>query len=717
MKYFIFFISALFLIACSTSKDRFLNRNYHALVTKYNVLYNSNLAYEKGLEKVESTYNDDFTKVLPIEPFSFYAEESVDADTEPIGQSDFEKAEEKAVKAIQKHSMFIDGLERNSQIDEAYLLLGKSRYYTKRFTPALESFEYIIKNYPSASLIYETVVWRAKSNIHTGNVNFGKKSLLRLLTSSRLTEEIRQQSELGVVMAYEKTPDSINQRIAHLEASLDAVDEGVMASRAAFVLGQLYREKGEIDSSDVAFDRVINTKKGLYKYKLQSKIEKINNHIEDYSTQEFLEEIDHLIFVRKNRPYLNKLLFQKGLIYENADSINLAKSYYTQSIEKSEEDIHQKMIAYEQLGDLSYNEKEYRHAKSYYDSLIDVSKNKQSLRVIRIQRKSNSLEKIVGTIEMASKNDSLLKIASMSDDELTSYYQNYIESIKEAEKNKRIKELKALAAQNKLTNNNGPDSWYFYNSKVRVKGKEEFQKDWKSTRRSQNWFVSSIKGASETKETDSLLGEVVQSSDLSKYDVAYYTSQINREPKFLDSVTKTRNLNYYELGNAYYSQLKEKDLAVEKLKQLIAFGPSDDLKMGAYYRLYKIYADAEDEQLSGFYKQKLQAEYPKSSFTKLVNNIATEEAIEEGEDEYIKCYETIYDLYLVNSFEAALEEITEAKAKYADTDLAPKYALLHAYIVAKIEGEKAFKKLLADIKLSYPNTVEAEKALEFLNNN
>jgi hypothetical protein len=36
-------------------------------------------------------------------------------------------AETKATKAIQKHSMNIDG--RNFQIDEAYLLLGKARYY------------------------------------------------------------------------------------------------------------------------------------------------------------------------------------------------------------------------------------------------------------------------------------------------------------------------------------------------------------------------------------------------------------------------------------------------------------------------------------------------------------------------------------------------------------------------------------------------------------
>lgn len=716
MKHLFFYISALFLIACSTSKDRFLNRGFHALVTKYNVLYNGKLKYQNGLSAVEETYNDDFTNVLPIEPFSFYAKESIDNGAQPIGQSDFELAEEKAVKSIQKHSMLIDDEEKNKQIDEAYLLLGKSRYYTKRFTPALESFEYIIKNYPRASLIYETVVWRAKSNIHTGNINFGKKALLRLLTSSKLTPEVRQQAEIGVVMAYEKTPDSLDQIITHLKLSLDAVNEGVAASRAAFVLGQLYRKKRDTSASDIAFNQVINMKKGLYKYKVQSKLEIINNHIEEYSTQDFLEELDHLIFVRKNRPYVNKLLFQKGLVYENSDSIELAKNYYTQSIEKSQNDVNHKMIAYEQLGDLFYHEKKYKTSKSYYDSLVDVSKNSSSKRVIRIKRKSKSIEKIVATIDNAAVNDSLLKMASLTDLELKSLFENYIEKLKEDEKKQRIKELKALSSQNKLTNNNDVNSWYFYNRKIRTEGKIDFKKTWKSPKKDEKWYVSSLTVTSEIDSEQSVSKDSVQSHNLNKYDVGYYTSKVNKNPVFLDSVAKNRDLNYYELGNAYHSQLGESELAIKKLKKLITFEPLDDLKIGAYYRLYKIYKEVEDSKNSNYYKQKLQNEFPNSSFIRLVNGENNGDSGYE-KDEHIKSYKAIYELYLNNSFESALEKITEDEVKYSESNLAPKFALLHAYIVAKIDGEEEFKKRLKEINLRYPNTDEAKKALEFLNIN
>jgi hypothetical protein len=39
--------------------------------------------------------------------------------------------------------------EKNFQIDEAYLMLGKSRYYDQRFIPALDAFNYIT-NIPTA---------------------------------------------------------------------------------------------------------------------------------------------------------------------------------------------------------------------------------------------------------------------------------------------------------------------------------------------------------------------------------------------------------------------------------------------------------------------------------------------------------------------------------------------------------------------------------------
>ena len=68
LKIFIGFITVLFIVSCSTKKDAFLNRSFHSVNTKYNILYNGNEAFKNGLEQLNSSYEDNYWEILPIEP-------------------------------------------------------------------------------------------------------------------------------------------------------------------------------------------------------------------------------------------------------------------------------------------------------------------------------------------------------------------------------------------------------------------------------------------------------------------------------------------------------------------------------------------------------------------------------------------------------------------------------------------------------------------------
>ena len=117
--------SIAILLACSTKKDNYINRKWHSTNTKYNVLYNGDLAMQKGIADVKATYSDDFWDLLPLERMQILPTEQKEGAV--TKNSNFERAETKATKAIQKHSMNIGGYEKNNQIDESYLMLGKSR--------------------------------------------------------------------------------------------------------------------------------------------------------------------------------------------------------------------------------------------------------------------------------------------------------------------------------------------------------------------------------------------------------------------------------------------------------------------------------------------------------------------------------------------------------------------------------------------------------------
>jgi len=166
IKYIIFSGFVLFLIACSTKRNTWLSRNSHALATKDNILYNGQIALDKGVEEVKAANIDNFWEILPVERMQISEQSMMPGQAK---NANFEKAETKATKAIQKHSMNIGGSEKNPQMDEAYLMLGKARYYDQRFVPALDAFNYVLAKSPTSDKIYIVKIWREKTNMRLDN--------------------------------------------------------------------------------------------------------------------------------------------------------------------------------------------------------------------------------------------------------------------------------------------------------------------------------------------------------------------------------------------------------------------------------------------------------------------------------------------------------------------------------------------------------------------
>ena len=163
----ILLLSAIAIAGCSRKKDSFVSRNFHAVTTEFNILYNGYNALEQGREDLNSTYFDSYWDILPIERMQITDEVSLPGQTT---NDNFGKAEEKAIKAIQKHGMNIKGKEKNPQIDEAYMLLGKARYFDQRFVPALEAFNYVLYKYPASDQINQARVWREKANLRLAEI-------------------------------------------------------------------------------------------------------------------------------------------------------------------------------------------------------------------------------------------------------------------------------------------------------------------------------------------------------------------------------------------------------------------------------------------------------------------------------------------------------------------------------------------------------------------
>ena len=194
LKYIPVLSSIILMVACSTKKDTFVSRNWHAVNAEYNTIYNGDVALKSGIEELKSGYSDDFWELLPVERMQ--AEDEAMLPGQKGKNQNFTRAEDKAVKAIQKHSMNIGGKEKNMQMDEAHLLLGKARYYDKRYIPALEAFNYILYKYSNSDKIYEAKVWREKTNIRLENDALAVKNLQLLLKKDKLNPQVEADAML-----------------------------------------------------------------------------------------------------------------------------------------------------------------------------------------------------------------------------------------------------------------------------------------------------------------------------------------------------------------------------------------------------------------------------------------------------------------------------------------------------------------------------------------
>ena len=725
----IFILTLIFatLFACGTKKDTLISRNYQALTTKYNVLFNGKQYFLEGVNAINKDYKDDWFKQLPIEPIVFDEDKFVipkynngpgagfgnsrRKEEEEKELTTFEKAEEKAIKAIQRHGMNIDGFERNRQIDDAYLLLGKSRYYQQRFVPAVEAFNYVIANYPQANLIAETKIWRAKTNIRLDNEEMAIESMKLLMVvrdtlEANLPDEIKELGHTAMAMAYVKS-DSLQKAKKHLQLATRTLNNRTQAARNLFILGQMYSQENKKDSASLVFQKLIDFKKAPYKYKIHANIELAKNSSNDSTANIVLHKLQKLIKNRDNRPYLDKLYYQTGVLHQNNDSIQLAIDYYNKSLRAKNAGNKQKTYTYEKLGNISFKNDAYQLASAYYDSVLQVSKDTLNLRIRRIKRKHKNLASLIKFENIVAKNDSIVGIAALSKEDQKQFFENYIEKLKKADEEAAQLRLNQLAFGNISNGLQTADkgNWYFYNNQSLSFGKSEFQKIWGTRKLEDNWRWSE-KATIGVGEKDSAQAKKVNL----KYNLDTYLSTIPTEKSEIDSLKTHRNQALYELGLIYKEQFKNQKLAKERLERVASLQPAKELMLPINWHLYQIYTNLGDASSAEKYKNVILNQYPNTKFAQVIQNPNTKFEEKVPINKIENTYKEMYYLYKEDKFEEVITKVDEFLPTITNSELLPKFELLKAFAIGKFKDKEAYKTALEFVAVSYGNTEEGKRA-------
>ena len=754
--------SLMFLgMACSVKKDRLLNRGYHAMTTKYNILYNGDLAYEEALAHLQEDYFDDFWEILPVERIAIKVDPTREFERGPSlnskrgsiadnfsltgdlqvdslkGAVGFQRAENKAVKAIQEHSMYIKGLERNWQIDDAYVLLGKSRYFDGRFLPALEAFNFVLYKYPNGSLSNEAKIWREKTNIRLNYEDVAIKNLQEVLKTKKNELPKRLSSEANAMLAQAYINlEQYEEAIKALKAAISFTGNSELRSRYLYILGQLYAKTGQKELGYATFQEILDmNRRAKRTYAMHAYAEQFAlDPTPARDSVLFLKKYKKLLANRENRPYLDVLNRQVGLFYEHSGNTSKALEYLKRAVKEGKGDQQLKANNYLSIADIYFNSAGYALSGQYYDSALSLLPERAKDR-LRIVRRRQALHDVVKYEMIAKTNDSILRLVAMPIAARTAYFEDYIDKLRTEDFRKLQANLKGKkrdsaidyfnmadfgqAIEASIQDNATPtlhsNSRFYFNSPQAVEqGKAEFRRKWGNRALVNNWRniavsqrdikESNVDGKERSKrETNTKLVDP-------RYDVETYLSKIPQDEQQIALIKKDRDFAYFQLGSMYVDRFKKYDLASERLEKLLTFDPAERLILPSMYKLYKIYLETDMAKALAM-KARIISEYPDSRYAKLLQNVRLDEINDLSPEQL---YTEIYRIYAAEKYSEAYHRINTILERY-DNDYISKFELLKAQIIAKLEGLEAYRDALNFVALTYsssPEGIEANRILE-----
>ncbi len=757
---------ALGIVACSTRKDKFVNRQFQALNTKYNALYNGELALEKGLTDVRTKYQDNYWAILPIERMQPEVDKKADPNAK-TKNADFERAELKATKAIQKRSMNIEGKERNPQVDEAHLMLGQARYYDQRYIPALEAFNYILYKYPESDKIYIAKIWRERTNMRLGNDALAVKNLKQLLSEIKFKDQVYADANATIAQAFLNL-NRVDSAAVRLKKAIDFTTKDEEKARYHFILGQLFEQQNKPELAAAEFRTVIEMKrKSPRVYIIQSEAKLAQQF--DFKTGDtiaFLKHFDFLLKDRENRPFLDVLYHQKALYYSKQKNHKRAIDNYNKSLAAKSQDDYLIASNYRNLAGIYFDTAKYQAAGQYYDSTL--TKLKPRTREYKaIEKKRNNLEDVIKYEGIAQKNDSILNVAALAPNERKEFYESYIEKLKKSDELKAKKEKEAAEKAARRAANNGDsddtadeirseltrnqlntasggkgnekslvggeqkgvptprsgasakakDEFYFYNSVNVAQGKAEFRKTWGNRKLRDNWRLTSLtQNKSEFDEVDKKIDTIAAKPKevaevKPEYTSEFYLKDIPSSKKVLDSLAKERNFAYFQLGAIYKDKFKEYRLSANKYEGLLKQNPEERLILPALYNLYKDYLEFDPIKAEAI-KSRIINSFPNSRYAQILQNpeSAPANAAMEGEEVYNVLYEELQK----GDYISLAPRIDAAIVQFTGEEIVPKLELLKASNSGKLLGVTAYKAGLNFVALNFPTTSEGKQAEELI---
>ena len=720
-------------------------------VTHYNWYFNANNKLNEILERAKLAHKDDFAELLPFYNYSL---------EQTANDKDLDSVIIKSNMGILVHDL------RNAWIDNLFMLMGKAYYFRNNLDSAYLTFQYVNyafskkekdgydipigsnategnsvlsvstkennslanKAFTTPPSRNEAFIWQVKTYIERDMMPEAVV-LIETIKNDPLFPE-RLQTDLNEVQAlYFYQQKNYDSSAYYLERSLDNATSRQEASRWEYLIGQMYELAKKPLRAAEFFDRAKNRTLDpvLEVYAI------LNSIRQDSSDSVAIKKnIEELRKMGRRDKYLN----YRDIIYYTAAQIELerknipgAKEMLIKSTKASSISLNpaQRSKSFLLLGELSYNEKDFYSAKSYYDS---VNNNDPGVPdPVAFDNKKVVLAMIVSQLDIIRRQDSLQRIAAMPEAERKALIKKLVRTLRKKQGLKGDEEQQDLAGNAAVGMNNNdkppPDlfnstndkgDWYFSNPSLKSKGYTAFRQQWGNRPNVDQWRRASLidPGAGSGPRDIRALAGTNDGADSAalmtdEISVEQLTKNLPLTPEKLELSNDSIENAMVDLGVIYVDKLEEYPSAIETLEKFIDSFTYSNRKPEALYYLYYAYQKTGNTAKATTAKSELDGKYADTKYQQQVHNAVTG-ADKKKQNTVTAEYEKIYNQFIEGNFAQALDQKRIADSIYGTTYWTPQLLYIESvYYLHERKDEEAKKSLNQIIEL-YPNEPMAEKA-------
>ncbi len=719
--------------ACSTEKNTPMSRFYHNTTLKYNIYFNGRESYKKGITKINDQNSDNYALILSV--FTDSKEENA-----AVANGEMEKAIQKSAKGIKLHSItkkpkptgkamsakekeFMAQNEFNKWVDHCYMLMGKAYFIKRDYMQARQNLEFALRQYPNSKIQPEIAMYLVRTFCEDKKFKEAKETLDKIEGDKKITK--KNAGYYAAVWAdYYLKQNNREEAAEKLKLAVEKTKKRKDKIRYIYILAQLKEKENNLKDAYKYYEEA-SKRNPNYEMEFNARI----NMAKCYSggkgsNKEIFKLLNKMLKDEKNKEYRDQIYYAIAEVELRTGKESDAIEHYKKSSEVSVSNDYQKALSCLKLGELYFAKLEYKNAYLYYDTCMQyITEDYDNFK--EIQTLTKNLSELVTYTDVIEFEDSVQKIAKMSDKERNKLIDGLIAKVVEQERLER--ELAQQESMNSYlfdqrrgeTNNVGSSTgkWYFYNPAQLSYGKNEFQKKWGNRKNEDHWrrkdkTVVSFDMGDDSEASDSVVADAKPKNEDPK-SREYYLQDLPLTDSAMQESHKRIENALYNASKIYKEKFGDYPKAINSYEDLNRRYPNSDYQLLSYYDLYILNTLIKDMPQAEKYKNLIITKYGNTNYAKLLQNPNFVKEQEEIRKHNEQLYANTYDAFMRGEWATVQRNATNFINENSDDELVPHFDFLNTMCTARNADTTQFKLALLDYIDRYPKH-ELRRAAENL---